>query len=216
MILSAHSSDSEELQQMDVGHHIGVMHFVTNGQTNLLAERWGVQWCLEPHLVWDDWLWLLHADWLVEQGALVQGELGVGVQRWADLEGSWRRGTHAGRQHLGLAEGRGQGVAGRPGIALEVRQGEGARRAQVGWGGLWGHAVQGLLWGQQVGGLTCLLGTFWFRVIISLWMERQNLIKSSDVQSGISIMVTHQSWLIRPWSQQGPFSCFYFEGQFSY
>lgn len=62
----------------------------------------------------------------------MQGELGVGVQGWADLEGSWGRGTHARRQHLGLAEGRGQGVAGRPGIALEVRQWEGAWRAQVG------------------------------------------------------------------------------------
>lgn len=68
----------------------------THDQTNLLAERWGMQRCLEPHLVRDDWLRLLHADWLVEQGALVQGELGVGVQRWADLERSWGRGTHAG------------------------------------------------------------------------------------------------------------------------
>ena len=113
-------------------HHIHVSEIFNNRHTNLLAERRGMQRRLEPHLVRDDWLRLLHADWLVEQGALMQGELGVGVQRWADLEGSWGRGTHAGRQHLGLAEGLGQGVAGRPGIALEVRQGEGARRAQVG------------------------------------------------------------------------------------
>lgn len=113
---------------------------------------------------------------LVEQGALVQRQLGVGVQRRADLEGSWRRGTHARRQHLGLAESRSQAVAGGPGVALQVRQGEGARRAQVGRGGLWGHAVQGLLWGQQVGGLTCLLGTFWF-IVVGLWMKTQKLHK---------------------------------------
>lgn len=71
-----------------------------------------------------------------------------------------------------MAEGWGQGVAGRPGIALEVRQREGARWTKVGRGGLGGHAVQGLLWGQQVGGLTCLLGTFWFSVIVSLWMNK--------------------------------------------
>lgn len=107
---------------------------------------------------------------LVEQGALVQRELGVGVQRRADLEGSWRRGTHARRQHLGLAESRSQAVAGGPGVALQVRQGEGARRAQVGRGGLRGHAVQGLLRGQQVRGLTCLLGTFWF-IVVGLWTK---------------------------------------------
>lgn len=50
----------------------------------------------------------------------MQGELGVGVQGRADLEGRWGRSTHAGRQHLGLAEGLGQGVAGRPCVALEV------------------------------------------------------------------------------------------------
>lgn len=50
----------------------------------------------------------------------MQGELGMGVQRWADLEGSRGRGTHAGGQHLRLAEGRGQGVARRPRVALEV------------------------------------------------------------------------------------------------
>lgn len=49
----------------------------------------------------------------------MQGELGVGVQRWADLEGSWRRGTHAGWQHLGLAEVRGQAVT-RSSVTLEV------------------------------------------------------------------------------------------------
>lgn len=43
------------------------------------------------------------------------------VQRWADLEGCRGRGTHAGREHLGLAEGLGQGVTGWPTIALEVR-----------------------------------------------------------------------------------------------
>lgn len=42
------------------------------------------------------------------------------MQRWADLEGCWRRGTHAGWEHLGLAEGWSQGVAGRPAVALEV------------------------------------------------------------------------------------------------
>ena len=62
----------------------------------------------------------------------MQGELGMGVQRWANLEGSWGRGTHAGRQHLGLAEGLSQGVTGRPSVALEVREWEGARWAQVG------------------------------------------------------------------------------------
>lgn len=98
----------------------------------------------------------------------MQGELGVGVQRRADLEGGRGRGTHAGRQHLGLAEGRGQAVAPRPRVALQLRQREGARRAQVGRGGLGGHAVQGLLGGQQVGGLTCLLGTFWFGVVVGL------------------------------------------------
>ena len=119
----------------------------------------------------------------------MQGELGVGVQRRADLEGSWGRGTHAGRQHLGLAEGRGQGVAGRPGVALEVRQGEGARWAQVGRRGLRGHAVQGLLRGQHMGGLTCLLGTFWFWVVVSLW-KRKNL---SFNETSISHLITSKS-----------------------
>ena len=49
-----------------------------SSNTNLLAQRRGVKRRLEPHLVRDDWLrlHLLHADWLVEQGALVQGEAG--------------------------------------------------------------------------------------------------------------------------------------------
>lgn len=62
----------------------------------------------------------------------MQGELGVRVQRRADLEGCWGRGTHAGREHLGLAEGRAQGVARRPTVALELREREGAWGAQVG------------------------------------------------------------------------------------
>lgn len=111
---------------------------------------------------------------LVEQGALVQRQLGVRVQRRADLEGSWRRGTHARRQHLGLAKSRTQAVARGPGVALQVRQWEGARWAQVGRRGLRGHAVEGLLWGQQVGGLTCLLGTFWF-IVVCLWVKTQKL-----------------------------------------
>lgn len=111
----------------------------------------------------------------------MQGELGVGVQRRADLERGWGRGTHAGRQHLGLAEGRGQGVARRPGVALELRQGEGAWRAQVGRGGLGGHAVQGLLRRQQVGGLTCLLGTFWFGVVVGLWMNETIMSESATI-----------------------------------
>lgn len=106
----------------------------------------------------------------------MQGELGVGVQRRADLEGGRGRGTHAGRQHLGLAEGRGQAVAPRPRVALQLRQREGARRAQVGRGGLGGHAVQGLLGGQQVGGLTCLLGTFWFGVVVGLRRRGRRLL----------------------------------------
>lgn len=79
-----------------------------------------MQRCLEPHLVRDDWLRLLHSDWLVEQGALMQGELSVRMQRWADLEGCWGRGTHAGWEHLGLAEGLRQCVAGWPAVAPEV------------------------------------------------------------------------------------------------
>lgn len=126
---------------------------------------------LETHLVWDDWLWLLHVDWLVEQGALVQGELGMRVQRWADLERSRGRGTHAGWQHLRLAEGLSQTVTGRPSVALEVWEREGARWAQVWRGGLGGHAVQWLLRRKQVGGLASLLGTFWFRVVVCLWIK---------------------------------------------
>lgn len=133
---------------------------------------------LEPHLVRDDWLRLLHADWLAEQGALVQGQLGVRVQGRADLEGGGGRGTHAGRQHLGLAEGLGQGVAGRAGVALEVRQGEGAGRAQVRRGGLGGHAVQGLL---QVGGRAGLLGTFGFGVVVRL--RRKNIVHVNTVKN---------------------------------
>lgn len=61
---------------------------------------------LQPHLVRDNWLGLdlLHANGLVEERALVQGELLVGVKRRADLEGGRRGGTNAG-QHWGLAEG---------------------------------------------------------------------------------------------------------------
>lgn len=81
---------------------------------------------LQPHLVGDDWLGLdrLHADRLVEEGALVKGELLVGVQGWADLEGGRGRGTNAG-QHLRLAEGPRQGVArGVSCVALQVGEGE--------------------------------------------------------------------------------------------
>lgn len=62
------------------------MHIRT---TYLLPWRWGVKGGLEPHLVRDDWLGLdlLHADGLVEERALMQGELLVGVKRWADLKG---------------------------------------------------------------------------------------------------------------------------------
>lgn len=103
---------------------------------------------LQPHLVRDDWLGLdlLHADRLVEERALVQGELLVGVKGRADLEGRGGRGTNAG-QHLRLAERLGQGVArGVACVALQVGEGE-APRPQVGrrWlGGVW-HAVQGLV-----------------------------------------------------------------------
>lgn len=71
---------------------------------------------LKTHLVRDDWLRLdlLHADWLVEERALVQGELLV--ERGADLKGRWGGGTERG-QH-----GRpGQAVSGSPcGVTLEV------------------------------------------------------------------------------------------------
>lgn len=103
---------------------------------------------LQPHLVRDDWLGLdlLHADRLVEERALVQGELLVGVKGRADLEGRGGRGTNAG-QHLRLAERLGQGVArGVACVALQVGEGE-APGPQVGrrWlRGVW-HAVQGLV-----------------------------------------------------------------------
>lgn len=106
----------------------------------------------------------MRLDLLHAQGTLVQGELGW-VEGRADLEGGGGRGTHAGRQHLGLAEGPGQGMAGRPGEALQVRQGEGAGAQTVGGGGLRRHAVQGLLGGQHVGGLAAL-GTFWFDGVV--------------------------------------------------
>lgn len=97
-----------------------------------------MQRSLEAHLVRDDWLRLdlLHADWLVEEGALVQRELLV--EGRADLEGRWGGGTERG-QH-----GRtGQAVSGSPrGVALEVREREGAG-AQVRGGGLGWDAVQG-------------------------------------------------------------------------
>lgn len=69
--------------------------------TYLLPGWRGVESGLQPHLVGDDWLGLdlLHADGLVEERALMQGELLVGVKRWADLEGGGGRGTNAG-QHL--------------------------------------------------------------------------------------------------------------------
>lgn len=82
---------------------------------------------LKPHLVRDDWLGLdlLHADRLVEERALVQGELLVGVERWADLKGGRGRGTNAG-QHLRLAERLRQGVAGGVScVALQVGEREG-------------------------------------------------------------------------------------------
>lgn len=88
---------------------------------------------LQPHLVRDDWLGLdlLHADRLVEERALVQGELLVGVKGWADLEGGGGRGTNAG-QHLRLAERLRQGVArGVSCVALQVGEREGAG-SQVG------------------------------------------------------------------------------------
>lgn len=121
---------------------------------------------LQPHLVGDDWLGLhlLHADWLVEDGALVQGELSV--QGRADLEGGRRGGAHVG-QHLRLAEGPGEGVAPGPGEALQVGQGEGAG-PQVGGGGLGGHAVQGWFGGHHVRRLAALHALGFHRVAIAL------------------------------------------------
>lgn len=118
---------------------------------------------LQPHLVRDDWLGLdlLHADRLVEERALVQGELLVGVKGWADLEGGRGRGTNAG-QHLRLAERLRQGVArGVSCVALQVGEWEGPG-PQVGrrrLGGRW-HAVQGRVgWHHMWRSLACL-GTF--------------------------------------------------------
>lgn len=68
---------------------------------HLLSRRRGVKRGLQPHLVRDDWLGLdlLHADRLVEERALVQGELLVRVERGTNLERGGGRGTNAG-QHL--------------------------------------------------------------------------------------------------------------------
>lgn len=73
--------------------------------TYLLPRSRGVKGGLQTHLVRNDWLGLdlLHSDRLVEERALVQGELLVGVKGRADLEGGRGRGTNAG-QHLRLAE----------------------------------------------------------------------------------------------------------------
>lgn len=111
----------------------------------------------------DDWLGLdlLHADWLVEQRALVQGQLLVGVERRADLKGGGRRGTNAG-QHLRLAERLREGVAGGvAGVALQVGEGEGPRSQVRGRRlGRGRHAVQGGVGGQHVRRRLACLGTF--------------------------------------------------------
>lgn len=119
---------------------------------------------LQPHLVRDDWLGLdlLHPDWLVEERALMQGELLVRVERRADLEGGRGRGTNAG-QHLRLAECLRQRVAGGVScVALQVSQGEGPG-AQVGRRRL--HAVQGVGWHHMWRRLA-RLGTFCLHGII--------------------------------------------------
>lgn len=99
----------------------------------LLPRRWGVKRGLQSHLVRGDWLGLdlLHSNGLVEERALMQGELLVRVERRADLEGGRGRGTNAG-QHLRLAECLRQRVAGGVScVALQVSEGEGPG-AQVG------------------------------------------------------------------------------------
>lgn len=124
---------------------------------------------LQPHLVRDDWLGLdlLHSDRLVEERALVQGELLVGVKGWADLEGGRGRGTNAG-QHLRLAECLRQRVArGVSCVALQVGEREGPR-AQVGrrrLGGRW-HTVQGRVGWHHVWRRLARLGTFCLHGII--------------------------------------------------
>lgn len=145
---------------------------------------------LESHLVGDDWLGLavLHADWLVEEGALVQGELLV--QGWADLEGGGGRGTNAG-QHLGLAEGPGKGMTRRPCVALQVRQGEASWPQTVGGGGLGWHAVQGLIGGHHVGGRLARLDTFRLhRVIVGLRTEGKTRGTKRTVKIGITQYIT--------------------------
>lgn len=140
---------------------------------------------LESHLVGDDWLGLavLHADWLVEEGALVQGELLV--QGWADLEGGGGRGTNAG-QHLRLAEGPGKGVTRCPRVALQVRQGEAPRPQTVRGGGLGWHTVQGRIGGHHVRGRLARLGTFCLhRVIVGLRTEG----KTKGTKSTVNITI---------------------------
>lgn len=124
---------------------------------------------LQPHLVRDDWLGLdlLHSDRLVEERALVQGELLVGVKGWADLEGGRGRGTNAG-QHLRLAECLRQRVArGVSCVALQVgeREGPGAQVGRRRLGGRW-HTVQGRVGWHHVWRRLARLGTFCLHGII--------------------------------------------------
>lgn len=140
---------------------------------------------LQPHLVRDDWLGLdlLHADRLVEERALVQGELLVGVKGRADLEGGRGRGTNAG-QHLRLAERLRQCVArGVSCVALQVgeREGPGPQVGRRRLGGRW-HTVQGRVgWHHMWRSLTCL-GTFCLHGII-ICLEGRRKEKDISVSS---------------------------------
>lgn len=100
----------------------------------------------------------------------MQGELLVGVQGRADLEGGGRRGTNAG-QHLRLAERLRECVAGGVArVALQLGQGEGPGPQVRGrWlGGRW-HAVEGRVgWHHVGGGLAGLRTLDLCRVAVSL------------------------------------------------
>lgn len=127
----------------------------------------------------DDWLGLdlLHSEGLVEQRALVQGELLVGVQGRADLEGGGGRGTNAG-QHLRLAERLRQRVAGGVAcVALQLGQGErpgpqvGRRRLRGWW-----HAVEGRVGWHHVGGGLAALATLGLHGVAVRLRERPNFV----------------------------------------
>lgn len=140
---------------------------------------------LQPHLVRDDWLGLdlLHADGLVQQRALVQGELLVGVKGWADLEGGRGRGTNA-WQHLRLAERLRQGVArGVSCVALQVgeREGPGPQVGRRRLGGRW-PAVQGRVSGHHVWRTLTCLATFCLHGIICLEEKDDGYTQCYDTQ----------------------------------